>query len=284
MSVKLMGEIWPLQFRPKGDKFVLLALADAANDDGITWIAVRSRNAGKLDLMKKCSMSDRAIQGALNRLDEQGFIQRTIRAGKGVLYRIMSTPENPAGLTPELFAMTPENPSGKSLYNHNKKEADNSQSVDNLGICPLSHEKLHEMLSDEQWKAYLNMRVLINKPMIAYSSKLLVHKLNEIANLGWHPGDVCDRATVNGFTDIFPPKANQPSGIRRIAGKHVGDPLGATDADIEKIKEIDAMDNISDQLQERARFFEAVERRNKASSIGDILPSLPLDFDPRKSS
>lgn len=283
MSIKLMAEIWPLQFRPKGDKFVLLALADAANDDGVTWIAVRSRKAGKLDLMKKCSMSDRTIQGAIGRLVEQGFLERSERPGKGVLYVVKTTPENSSGLTPEMFAATPENSSGKPLLNHNEKETGMGHPVDNLGSCPLSGTPLPDLLSDEQWQAYRTMRDRIGKPLTSYIANLLLHKLKDIGDLGWHVGDVCDRATVNGWPDFYPPKANKASGIRRVVGKHVGDPVGTTEEEKARIREIDALDDMDEQLRRRAQLFKAAERRNKPEALGDVLSTLPLDFDPRKS-
>ncbi|KAK0332698.1 hypothetical protein LTR94_023851 [Friedmanniomyces endolithicus] len=57
---------------------VLLALADAANDDGVTWIAVKHRaeDDNRLDLLTKCSLSERAVQGALKRLVEAGYLIR----------------------------------------------------------------------------------------------------------------------------------------------------------------------------------------------------------------
>ena len=283
MSVKLMGEIWPLQFSPKSDKFVLLALADAVNDDdGFTYIAVRSRKAGKLDLMKKCSMSDRTIQGALNRLEEAGFIERVEIPGKGTIYRVYSTPEKPAGLTPEIFAPTPEAISGKPLYNHNERRAGLGNPVEKLGQCPLCGDALPDLLADENWRAYIAMRDAIGKPLTAYSARILIARLDDIAVGGWHPGDVCDRGTVNGWTDFFPPNPRRPSGVRRILGKQVGDPVGATDEDRERIAEIDALNDLDEQLRQRAEFFAASERRGEASSLGDVLQGLPLQFDPRK--
>ena len=43
MSIALMTKVWRMDL-PTTDKMVLLALADAANDDGMCWTAVCSRN------------------------------------------------------------------------------------------------------------------------------------------------------------------------------------------------------------------------------------------------
>lgn len=90
MSVTLMALVWPMDL-PTTDKVVLLALADAANDDGVTWIPVRTRRPAeerKLDLLKKCSLSERAVQGAIKRLEAEGYIERVERPGKGVIYTV----------------------------------------------------------------------------------------------------------------------------------------------------------------------------------------------------
>lgn len=82
-----MTEVWRLDLSPS-DKMVLLALADAANDDGVTWMPLESREGAKLDLLKKTSLSRRAIQGALKRLCEAGYLSRVDRPGKGVIWTV----------------------------------------------------------------------------------------------------------------------------------------------------------------------------------------------------
>lgn len=82
MSVAWLAEI------PATEKMVLLALADAANDDGVTWMAIRSKRAGKLDFIRKTSLSERAIQTAMKRLEERSILHREFRDGKGTIYTI----------------------------------------------------------------------------------------------------------------------------------------------------------------------------------------------------
>lgn len=67
MSLQLMTEAWLLDI-PQGQKMVLLALADRANDDGECW-------PGQASLSAKCSMSERAIRDNLIRLEEAGLIE-----------------------------------------------------------------------------------------------------------------------------------------------------------------------------------------------------------------
>lgn len=89
-----MTAVWKLDL-PPSDKMVLLALADAANDEGVTWMAVKSRVAGKADLLARCSLSERAVQGAIKRLCEARLLSRLDRPGKGVIWTV-----TPAGNAP----------------------------------------------------------------------------------------------------------------------------------------------------------------------------------------
>lgn len=82
-----MTAVWKLDL-PSSDKMVLLALADAANDDGVTWMALQSKEGVKLDLLKKTSLSRRAVQGALKRLCDAGHLSRIDRPGKGVIWTV----------------------------------------------------------------------------------------------------------------------------------------------------------------------------------------------------
>lgn len=94
MSVTIMSAVWPLDL-PTTDKMVLLALADAANDAGVTWIAVRSRKSDKLDILTKCSLSERAVQGAIKRLEADRYLVREERPGRGVTYTVHPAADAP---------------------------------------------------------------------------------------------------------------------------------------------------------------------------------------------
>ena len=112
-----MTAVWRLDLQPS-DKMVLLALADAANDDGVTWMAVKSRNASKMDLLKKCSLSERAVQGAIKRLCESGHLSRVDRIGKGVVWTVTPAANAPPqDMRPAANAGTPAANAGKPSLN-----------------------------------------------------------------------------------------------------------------------------------------------------------------------
>lgn len=73
-----MTDVWALQL-PDSQKIVLLALADTANDEGHCWPSM-------LTLARKCSKSQRTVQGVIKTLVEAGHVTRRERAGHGCEY------------------------------------------------------------------------------------------------------------------------------------------------------------------------------------------------------
>lgn len=67
MSVKLMSKAWEMDI-PSGQKMVLLALCDHANDDGECYPSQKN-------LAKKCSMSSRAISNHIKWLHDCGILE-----------------------------------------------------------------------------------------------------------------------------------------------------------------------------------------------------------------
>ena len=81
MSIALMTDVWRLPLQATR-KMVLLALADNANDEGSDcWPSI-----GKL--VEKCSMSERAVQGHLAALEDDGYIKRHERLGRSNKFTI----------------------------------------------------------------------------------------------------------------------------------------------------------------------------------------------------
>ncbi|PIT48556.1 helix-turn-helix domain-containing protein [Snodgrassella alvi] len=66
MSVKLMAKAWEMDLS-QGEKLVLLALCDHANDDGVCYPSQEY-------LAQKCSMSPRSLIGQINKLKQHGIL------------------------------------------------------------------------------------------------------------------------------------------------------------------------------------------------------------------
>lgn len=75
MSVKLMSKAWEMDI-PTGQKFVLLALCDHANDDGLCY-----PSQGKI--ASKCSLSPRAVVGHIKWLEDHGILEKSRRQKGG---------------------------------------------------------------------------------------------------------------------------------------------------------------------------------------------------------
>ena len=80
MSVSVMSAVWAIDL-PASQKIVLLALADAANDDGHCW-------PGMASLSRKCSKSERTVQAMLVELETAGHLTRIQNPGKGCNYYV----------------------------------------------------------------------------------------------------------------------------------------------------------------------------------------------------
>jgi hypothetical protein len=96
-----MSLVWDAEI-PAGEKLVLLALADCANDQGLCWPSVAT-------LAKKTGQSERTVQGALKGLEAAGHLTRDQRVGKGCYYTVnprnICTPAESA--PPQKTAHTP---------------------------------------------------------------------------------------------------------------------------------------------------------------------------------
>lgn len=100
-----MSAVWRMTDLSATEKIVLLALADAANDDGVTWMAIKSRKSGKMDFIQKTSLSERAVQNSMKALEARGLLHRDFRDGKGTIYSVLPDPRTTC--TPAPRAQTP---------------------------------------------------------------------------------------------------------------------------------------------------------------------------------
>src|SRR5690606_40390013 len=85
MSTIVISKCWPIEGLTPTQKFVLISLADQANDDGYCWPSVGS-------ISKRTCLSDRAVQLAIKSLVEKGLLQVASRDGRSNVYRV--TPPN----------------------------------------------------------------------------------------------------------------------------------------------------------------------------------------------
>lgn len=82
MSISLMTAAWKSPL-PSGQKFVLIALCDNANDQGECYPSIAT-------IAYKCSMGERTVQGHITALEALGIVRREMRRGRSTNYRISS--------------------------------------------------------------------------------------------------------------------------------------------------------------------------------------------------
>lgn len=75
-----MTAVWALDL-PTAEKFVLLALADNANDDGTCWPSVAT-------ICAKTSLAERTVRGIIHRLEEMGQLSITERYGRSNVFNV----------------------------------------------------------------------------------------------------------------------------------------------------------------------------------------------------
>lgn len=119
MSVRVMTAVWDIDL-PDSEKIVLLALADSANDEGWCWPSMAT-------LARKCSKTDRTVQGAIRDLCAAGHLTRIETRGKGCRYQVhprkdfapeATSPPKPVRTPPKSLRDTPEAASDKPSKNH----------------------------------------------------------------------------------------------------------------------------------------------------------------------
>ena len=117
MSVRVMSAFWEIPLPPI-DKLVLLALADAANDEGHCWPSIAT-------IARKSGVSERSVQRAIRKAESSGMIERKEVIGKGCKYHL--TPRHtvtPAAQSPVTETTeTPDTQSPKPLRTTKSSEA-----------------------------------------------------------------------------------------------------------------------------------------------------------------
>jgi hypothetical protein len=201
----MMSLVWELEL-PDSEKLVLLALADCANDEGRCW-------PGMAALVRKCSKSDRTVQGSIIALCSKGHLTRIEVPGRGcnyIVHPIVRFADPRSGFTPEVASppkrttQTPEVASGKP-----------SGTV----IVKDSEERERAILKSPQWRAFKAMRRDIKKPVNPTSEKRLLAKLLSLDDDGYPPGDVLDQSTENCWRGVFKIQ-EQEDGRNQNRGDH----------------------------------------------------------------
>ena len=176
-----MTAVWGLDL-PAGDKLVLLALADCANDEGACWPGIRS-------LMAKTGKCERSLQAAIKSLEKAEHLTRNEVPGKGCNYIVHPRNYCAPAITapPQKTTKTPAKIAGKPLRT----------------IIGESETREAAILALPQWSAFKAMRTQIKKPLNPTAVSRLLIKLIALADDGYPPGGVLDQSTEHCWQGVF---------------------------------------------------------------------------------
>lgn len=118
MSNYILTQAWDADCKPT-EKFVLVALADQANDDGVCWPSVSS-------IEKRTGFSERAVRNAIQSLSKKGYLTVKKRQGRSTIFVVHPGTSCTPALDAPLHEMhlTPAPPAGNpgTSCTHNHKE------------------------------------------------------------------------------------------------------------------------------------------------------------------
>lgn len=212
VSIKLMSAVWELDL-PTGEKMVLLALADQANDAGEQcWPSVPT-------IARRCGMGDRTVRRALADLEAAGHLTRLHRDGNSTQYRVhpghSGSPAKSAALpnTPKTPAKLAAKPSGTiSSPPVASQPTERRERKRPPSFVPPSD------IPEPEWEAFEEMRRRIGKPMTARARELAVERLRRLAEDGHPPGAVLNHSILNNYQGLFPPKEDRNEPVRSSRG------------------------------------------------------------------
>lgn len=224
MSVRTMARVWADSKQSGTDLLMLLAIADFADDDGNAYPSVGT-------LAKKCRMTGRNANHILAALRASGELE--VRANEGPSgtnrYRIVfqlpeevkpasplksASPLKPTSSTPEAGFPKPLKPtSDKPSLNHQEPPKKARKRAAMTQVVP--DTMLPEWLPPDAWRAFVEMRVSIRRPMTANAQLLMIRKLDRLREEGEDIRAVLEQSVIGSWTTVYRVKseARSSSGV-----------------------------------------------------------------------
>lgn len=200
MSVRVMTAAWAVDIAA-GEKLVLLALADCANDEGKCWPGLPS-------LARKTGKSRRSLIDAIHALEKGGHLSRDIRIGKGVNYTIH--PQDQAELP--LAGGAKPAPVQKSHQCKNASESGAKSAPKPSGTVITKKGKPSSItrdkfpapngVEDHIWRDFLASPKRRKAGMSATAYAGIKNNLSNLAEHGYPPGEMIALAVERGWATV----------------------------------------------------------------------------------
>lgn len=200
-----MALVWELDL-PPGEKLVLLALADQANDDGRQcWPAVET-------IAHRSGQGVRTVRRALASLETAGHLTRQHRDGTSSQYHVHpcqnGTPAKSAPLpkTTSTPAKMAPKPSGTTKREEAKASPQRGAKVD---LFPRP-----EWADPQVWKDWMDVRKAKHGRNTATAYTGFLADIAKLVNDEWPPGRLLAYAVAKSWAGIYEPKEGYPTSER----------------------------------------------------------------------
>jgi hypothetical protein len=201
MSIKIMSMIWDRGPESQSERFVLLALADYANDEGECWPSIGG-------VARKTCLTDRGVRKIIRRLQDDGWLEVDEGGGRRNcnLYRVKTLnhvqPEQHSALNhvsknPEPRSLNPEH--GSAEPSRTIKEPSSYNSAQEIV------DVLCQWASEEAVRSFIAYRrKQRGKALTLTAAKRFAINLKEIFNNGGNTDDALGLAEERGWQSIKP--------------------------------------------------------------------------------
>jgi len=220
MPVKVMTTVWELSLQ-SDLKFVLLALADIANDQGGNLFPSIRHIAGKV------SKSERQTQRSMKELIDMGMVkvignehggkQGTTRHYSICLEALARHNTNGGDIMTPVSPMTLTHDVGvtQTVNNHEYISLKNKQKEKQ------TEQALPEFLPKKSWQEFIEHRRQMKKPMTSLAIEKLLKRLGEYHQQGYDVVAMIDTAIERQWLTLYPPHTPPENTHGRAYDSHV---------------------------------------------------------------
>jgi len=214
MSVRIMSEIWAHSQYAQERLLVLLALADWANEEGICFPSIPQ-------IAHKARITERAVYAILKELKLTGIV--TVidpGGGRGKTSTYQINPE-----VETLFLQNPEAGDIKTLNVGERKrerKESNKEKKERKKSREPSLEPSREFLTGipdwlpvEAWRAFVDMRRKIRKPLTDHAVKLAFRRLETLKDSGQDPQAVLEQSILHDYQGLFAVREDKANGTSK---------------------------------------------------------------------
>lgn len=221
MSIEAMQWAFNQDIKPSSVKFVLVALGDNAQHDGLAWPSIAA-------LSEKTGQDRKTVISALDRLEAAGYLsdsgKRTGSTGQIKVYRfnLGRNKDTENGTVPktEQFRNSretvPNFPPKSTVFPHKGTENGTRNPQEPTTEPKGKRHKaqapeivLPDWMPVDAWNGFVAMRKSIKSPISAEGLPLAVKKLSDLRDAGHDPRAVLEQSTMNNYKGLFEVKGER---------------------------------------------------------------------------